>query len=291
MRTLLIANAALILASLALAHPPHRLDLMPMPSLIQLGVGQLPVDRSFSVAITGMRDARLERGVVRFVAELSGQTGMFLQQKPVGSANPTLLIHAVHGSGKAQKLSEDESYELVISQSGAKLAAANPLGILHGLQTFLQLVEITAKGFAVPVVTIKDQPRFAWRGLLIDVGRHFIPLDVLKRNLDGMAAVKMNVLHLHLSDDQGFRVESKRFPKLQELGSDGLYYTQDEIRDLVSYAHDRGIRVLPEFDTPGHSGSWFVGYPELASNPGPFTIEPGTIDSVTDPTREATYKF
>lgn len=263
---------------------------MPMPSFVQPGVGQLPVDRSFSVAVTGIRDARLERGVVRFVAELSRQTGMFLQ-RPTNSANPTLLIHAVHGSEKAQKLSEDESYELVINQSGAKLAAANPLGILHGLQTFLQLVEITAKGFAVPVVTIKDQPRFAWRGLLIDVGRHFIPLDVLKRNLDGMATVKMNVLHWHLYDNEGFRVESKRFPKLQEAGSDGLYYTQDEIREFVAYAHDRGIRVVPEFEMPGHSRSLFAGYPELASGPGPYTIEPGGADAVMDPTREETYKF
>ena len=291
MRTLLIANAALMLASLAVAQPQHGLNLMPMPSSAQAGVGQLPVDRSFSVAITGMRDARLEGAVVRFVAELSRQTGMFLQQKPVGSANPTLLIHAVHGSEKAQKLSEDESYELVIGQSDAKLTAPNPLGILHGLQTFLQLVEITAKGFAVPVVTIKDQPRFAWRGLLIDVGRHFIPLDVLKRNLDGMAAVKMNVLHWHLYDNEGFRVESKRFPKLQAAGSDGLYYTQDEIRGFVAYAHDRGIRVVPEFEMPGHSRSLFAGYPELASGPGPYSIEPGGADAVMDPTREETYKF
>src|ERR1700704_1177109 len=290
MRLLLIANAVLILASLALAQPLHRLDLMPMPSLVQPEVGQLPVERSFSVAITGMRDAGLERGVVRFVAELSRQTGMFLQ-RPTNSANPTLLIHAVHGSEKAQRLREDESYELVINQSGAKLTAPNPLGILHGLQTFLQLVEITANGFAVPVVTIKDQPRFAWRGLLIDVGRHFIPLDVLKRNLDGMAAGEMNVLHWHLYDNEGFRVESKRFPRLQEVGSDGLYYTQAEIREFVAYAHDRGIRVVPEFEMPGHSRSLFAGYPELASGPGPYRIEPGGADAVMDPTREETYKF
>src|SRR6202051_3441224 len=290
MRLLLIVSAALMLASLAMAQPQRRLNLMPMPSLIQLGVGQLPVDGSFSVAITGIRDARLERGVVRFVAELSRQTGMFMQ-RPTNLANPTLLIHAVHGSEKAQKRSQDESYELVISQSGAKLTAPNPLGILHGLQTFLQLVEITANGFAVPVVTIKDQPRFAWRGLLIDVGRHFIPLDVLKHNLEGMAAVKMNVLHWHLYDNEGFRIESKRFPKLQEAGSDGLYYTQDEIRELVAYAHDRGITVVPEFEMPGQSSSLFVGYPELASGPGPYTIEPGGADAVMDPTREETYKF
>ena len=291
MRTLLIASAALVLASLAVAQPQHGLNLMPMPSFVQSGVGQLPVDRSFSVAITGFRDATLERGVQRFVAELSRQTGMSLKQTPADSTNPTLLIRAVHGSERVQKLGEDESYELVINESGAKLTAPSPLGILHGLQTVLQLVETTANGFVVPVVTIKDQPRFAWRGMLIDVGRHFIPLDVLKRNLDGMAAVKMNVLHWHLYDNEGFRVESKRFPKLQEAGSDGLYYTQDEIRDFVAYAHDRGIRVVPEFEMPGHSRSLFAGYPELAAGPGTYKVEPGGVDAVMDPTREETYKF
>jgi len=291
MRPLLIASGLFLLASFAAAQPQRQLNLMPMPSMVQFGTGELPIDRSFSIAVTGFQDAALERGVQRFAAELSRQTGMLLKSRPFASAHPSLLIHAEHGREAVERLGEDESYELVINQSGAKLTAPNPLGVVHGLQTFLQLVETGANGFTVAAVTIKDQPRFAWRGLLIDVGRHFIPLDVLKRNLDGMAAVKMNVLHLHLSDDQGFRVESKRFPKLQELGSDGLYYTQDEIRDLVSYAHDRGIRVLPEFDTPGHSGSWFVGYPELASNPGPFKVDPEAPDSVTDPTREGTYKF
>src|SRR5467141_1875497 len=240
MRIRLIASAALLLASHAMAQPQHELNLM---------------------------------------------------RKPVDSPTPTLSIHAVYGRDRVQSLSEDESYELVISESGAKLTAPSPLGILHGLQTFLQLVETTPNGFAVPVVTIKDRPRFAWRGLLIDVGRHFIPLDVLKRNLEGMAAVKMNVLHWHLYDNEGFRVESKRFPKLQEAGSDGQYYTQAEIREFVAYAHDRGIRIVPEFEMPGHSRSLFAGYPELASGPGPYRIEPGGVDAVMDPTREETYKF
>jgi len=264
---------------------------MPMPSSVQLGSGQLPIDQTFSFAITGFRDAALEAGVQRFVAEVSRQTGMHFYNSSSHAANPTLLIRAEHGREKVQKVGEDESYELAVSEAGARLSAATPLGILRGLQTFLQLVETTGKGFAVPAVTIKDQPRFPWRGLLIDVSRHFIPLDVLKRNLDGMAAVKMNVLHWHLSDDQGFRVESKRFPKLHEMGSDGLYYPQAEIRDFIAYAHDRGIRVLPEFDIPGHSRSWFVGYPELASSPGPYKIDPAGPDSVMDPTQESTYKF
>ena len=291
MRTLLIVIGILLFAAFAAAQMQPQLNLMPMPSAVQPGTGQLLIDRTFSVSVTGFHDASLERGVDRFVSELSRQTGMSLNHDAVKVADPTLLIHAEHRREEVQKVGEDESYELRVEQSGAKLTAPNPLGILHGLQTFLQLLETTGKGFAVPAVTIKDEPRFAWRGLLIDVSRHFIPLDVLKRNLDGMAAVKMNVMHWHLSDDQGFRVESKQFPKLHEMGSEGLFYTQDEIREFLAYAHDRGIRVLPEFDIPGHSRSWFVGYPELASGPGPYALGGGGIDPIMDPTQESTYKF
>jgi hexosaminidase len=203
------------------------------------------------------------------------------------------VVHTDHASKEIQEFGEDESYSLEVTANGAKLNAANPLGVLRGLQTFLQLVEVSPNGFAAPAVTIQDQPRFAWRGLMIDVSRHFIPLDVLKRNLDGMEAVKMNVFHWHLSENQGFRVESRKFPKLHELGSDGLYYTQDEIRELVAYARDRGVRVVPEFDMPGHSTAWFVGYPELASGSGPYSIERkwGIFDPAMDPTSEKTYKF
>jgi hexosaminidase len=263
-----------------------------MPASVQVGTGQLPINQSFSVAVTGSRDASLESEVQRLVTQLSRQTGIPFRPKS-GSA-PTLQIHADHGRQAVQKLGEDESYELTVADSGAKLTAPTSLGVLRGLQTFLQLVQITPARFAVPAVTIKDQPRFPWRGTLIDVSRHFIPIDVLKRNIDGMAAVKMNVLHWHLSDDQGFRVESKVFPKLTGMGSDGMFYTQEEIRDFIAYAHDRGIRVMPEFDIPGHSRSWFLGYPELSSGTGPYTLEGGAapyIDPIMDPTQEATYKF
>jgi hexosaminidase len=164
---------------------------------------------------------------------------------------------------------------------------------MHGLETLQQLIKSDATGYFVPAVTIRDTPRFRWRGLMIDCGRHFIPVDILKRTLDGMAAVKLNVFHWHLSEDQGFRIESKAFPKLAELGSDGLFYTQEQAREIVTYARDRGIRVVPEFDMPGHTGAWFVGYPDLASGPGPFHIERefGVFDPVMDATRESTYKF
>src|SRR6266567_3922027 len=276
-----------LLVSFAPAQTQPQLNLMPLPANVQPGSGQLTINQSFSVAVSGSHDASLDREIQRFVSQLSRQTGIPFRTK--SGTPPTLQVHAEHGREAVQRLSEDESYELTVADSCAKLTAPTTLGVLRGLQTFLQLVQITPSGFAAPAVTIKDQPRFPWRGLLIDVSRHFIPIEVLKRNLDGMAAVKMNVLHWHLSDDQGFRVESKRFSKLTGMGSDGLFYTQAEIRDLIAYAHDRGIRVMPEFDIPGHSRSWVIGYPELASGPGPYTLEDG--DPILDPTRDSTYKF
>lgn len=287
---LLSISFLLLLSRVAITQTAPQLNVMPMPANVQLGSGQLPIDQSFSVAVSGHHEALVDKAVQRFVAHLSKETGMLPVTAPE-KKSPTLSVEVERGSGSTERLGEDESYQLQVTPSSATLSAPNPLGVLHGLQTFLQLVETGAKGFYVPAVTINDQPRFAWRGLLIDVGRHYIPVDVLKRNIDGMAAVKLNVLHLHLSDDQGFRVESKRYPKLQEMGSDGLYYTQAEIRDLIAYAADRGIRIMPEFDMPAHSLSWFVGYPELASTPGTYKIDPATPYTVMDPTKEGTYKF
>jgi hexosaminidase len=289
MRTSLLAVLILLMASVAAAQSQTQLNLMPMPAGVELGSGQLVIPQSFAVANTGAHDGSLDGAVQRFLTQLSRQTGIPFRPKP--GSTPTLEIHADHGREAVQKLGEDESYELTVRDAGAKLTAPTTLGILRGLQTFLQLVEITPAGFAAPAVTIKDQPRFAWRGLLIDVSRHFIPIEVLKRNIDGMAAVKMNVLHWHLSDDQGFRAESKKFPKLTGMGSDNMFYTQAEIREFIAYAHDRGIRVMPEFDIPGHSRSWFLGYPELSAGSGPYTPEGGGIDPIMDPTRESTYKF
>ena len=149
------------------------------------------------------------------------------------------------------------------------------------------------RGISCLLSEIQDQPRFPWRGLMIDIARHYQPPEVLKRNLDAMAAVKLNVFHWHLTEDQGFRVESKKFPKLHTMGSDGFFYTQDQVREIIAYAAERGIRVIPEFDIPGHATSWLVGHPELGSAPGPYKIERGAgiFEPALDPTRDQTYKF
>ncbi|MGZ4733388.1 MAG: beta-N-acetylhexosaminidase [Terriglobales bacterium] len=288
--------AAVMLCAIftSVAEAQQSLSLMPLPKKVQTGNGRLLIDRNFSVSISGHHEARLDRAVEIFLGQLRQQTGMPpIDMKVADSPSATLVIQAAGGTKLVQELGEDESYKLDISDSGAKLNAPTTLGVMRGLETFLQLVRTSSEGFAVPAVSIEDSPRFPWRGLMIDAGRHFIPLDVLKRNLDGMAAVKLNVFHWHLSENQGFRIESKKFPKLQEMGSDGLYYTQAEVRDLIAYARERGIRVVPEFDMPGHSTAWFVGYPELASGPGPYQIERqwGVFDPAMDPTKEETYKF
>ena len=275
------------------AQTSPTLNLVPWPASVQTGTGALKIDRSFRVTFTGYTEPRLDRAGQRLMEQLRRQTGLLFSNKDGAAAGAALVVHTDKASKPIQELGEDESYSLEITPEGAKLNAANPLGVLRGFQTFLQLVDVSTNGFVAPVITIKDQPRFAWRGLLIDSSRHFTPVDVLKRNLDGMEAVKMNVFHWHISDNQGFRAESKKFPKLTGLGSNGQFYSQDEIKDLIAYARDRGIRIVPEFDMPGHSTSWFVGYPEIASGPGPFNIDEewGVLDPAMDPTNEKTYKF
>ncbi|MGC2830896.1 MAG: family 20 glycosylhydrolase [Candidatus Acidiferrum sp.] len=289
----LLLLGALTMSPLASPQEQHLLYLMPVPSSVQIGAGALPVDSSFTVGFTGYTEPRLDRAAQRFLGRLSEETGIPIAGRAIAGSKAVLVIHTDHASKEIQELGEDESYVLEVSATGAKLSAPTPLGAMHGLQTFLQLVNVSPDGFGAPAVTINDKPRFPWRGLMIDSARHFASLDVIKRNIDGLEAVKMNVFHWHLSDNQGFRVESKKFPKLQEMGSDGFYYTQDEVRDLIAYARDRGIRVVPEFDVPGHSTAWFVGYPELASAPGPYEIERkwGVFDPAFDPTNEKTYKF
>jgi hexosaminidase len=268
--------------------------LMPEPSSLAVESGAFHIDTSITVGFTAVHDSMLEEAATRALTQLENTTGLVLNKSFAADPATASFQIQVDQPGKSiQSLDDDESYTLNVRQGKIVLQAPNDLGALHGLQTWLQLVEQEPTGYVIPAVTIADTPRFRWRGLMIDVGRHFQPVPVILRTLDAMASVKLNVFHWHLTDDQGFRVESLRFPKLHTLGSDHLYYTQSQIRDVVAYAHARGIRVVPEFDIPGHATSWFVGYPELASGPGPYQVEHtfGIKDPAMDPTRESTYKF
>ena len=310
----LLAGTALCFANSRLARgenvpaPESRNLLMPQPASLTTQPGQLLLNSSLKVkaSAAGAQSGRLDRAAARAMQQLHEKTGIAFAASDTtsaadspdpaaseGAAAQQLLVEA-QGEGQAiQTLEEDESYTLTVTPSGAKIEAATVAGAMHGLQTMLQLVQPDAKGYVLPLVTIKDAPRFRWRGLMIDCVRHFEPVEVLKRNLDGMAAVKMNVFHWHLTDDQGFRIQSQRFPALTAKGSDGLFYTQQDAREIIAYARDRGIRVIPEFEMPGHSTAWLVAYPELSSGKPPTGIrrEFGISTEALDPTREETYTF
>jgi len=301
MVAVLLASLVGLSRALSQAAPPPSPaprfvnTLMPQPAQLSAKEGQLTLTASFAATTDHYRDARLDAALARTLDGLRTQTGIAIPASPPPASMASGgLVVSVDGPGESiQSVEEDESYSLEVTASGARLQAATVVGAMRGLETLEQLVQSDQTGYFVPAVSIRDTPRFHWRGLMIDCGRHFMPLEVIKRSLDGMAAVKLNVFHWHLSEDQGFRMESRTFPKLTGLGSDGLFYTQEQAREIVAYARDRGIRVVPEFDIPGHSSAWFVGYPDLASAPGPFHIERefGVFDPVMDPTRESTYKF
>ena len=271
------------------AESAPTLSLMPVPASLSIAPGRMPIDSTFSVSTPSFSDERLKGAIGRMLWRLESRTGLVFSP-----SNPGKFVVDVASAGmKVQGIEEDESYTLETTSQRAVLKAPTVVGALRGLETFLQLVDADSAGFGLPLVQITDRPRFPWRGLLLDVSRHWQPVSAIERTLDAMSVVKLNVFHWHLSDDQGFRVESLRFPRLHEMGSDGLYYRQAEIREIVAYAHDRGIRVLPEFDMPSHANAWFIGYPELASLPGPYaSIHEYAVTTVNfDPSRERTYRF
>jgi hexosaminidase len=271
-----------------------RRNLMPVPASVNWREGRLPVTKSFAVAVRGQTDERLKKYIFRVMRRLEGRTLLELPRELFNNTDGApLLIETSSTGNPIPRLGDDESYTLEINANQAKITAPTTVGAMRGLETFLQLLEGDRDGFYFPAVSISDRPRFPWRGLMIDSARHFQPMEVLKRNLDAMAAVKLNVLHWHLTEDQGFRVESRRFPELHLMGSDGDFYTQSQIREIIQYAAERGIRVMPEFDMPGHATSWLVSHPEIGSAPGPYKIErrPGIFDPTMDPTNEKTYKL
>jgi hexosaminidase len=288
-----MAAVALMAHGVGLAQDGFHNVLMPKPAALTVGSGALPLDSTLAVVPTG--DTRLDAAVARAVRRLEKATG--LPHEGTGNTvvvGKTKLTLKVAGPGAAvQGLDEDESYKLIVSPSGVEIDAATDVGAMHALETMIQLIQPSGTGYVLPAVTIDDKPRFAWRGLMIDCGRHFEPIAVIERTLDGMAAVKLNVFHWHLTEDQGFRMESKLYPKLTGLGSDGLFYTQDQAREVVAYARARGIRVVPEFEMPGHSQAWLYAYPEYASGTNPTGIrrEFGVSNFAIDPTRDETYVF
>ncbi|WP_329228299.1 beta-N-acetylhexosaminidase [Streptomyces canus] len=261
-------------------------SLIPAPSSVG-GPGGRPFVLDEDTEIEAGRDAA---GVARWLRSTVGAaTGLPLE--PYASGGSRILLRIA--PALADELGSPEAYRLTVDEHAVVIDGAGREGLFYGAQTFRQLLGPAAfrrapvtseRAWEVPPVTISDAPRFRWRGLMLDVARHFMPKDGVLRYLDLMAAHKLNVFHFHLTDDQGWRVEIKRYPRLTEVGSwrartkfghrasplweekpHGGYYTQDDIREIVAYAAERHITVVPEIDVPGHSQAAITAYPELGN--------------------------
>ena len=195
----------------------------------------------------------------------------------------------------------DEGYDLSITSNGLTICANQPAGLFYGIQTLRQLIGTSQNGaLSLPALSITDSPRFTWRGAMLDVARHFFSVDDIKRYIDLISHYKINRLHLHLTDDQGWRIEIKSWPKLTEIGAQtqvngggGGFYTQEQYKEVVEYAKNRYVLIIPEIDTPGHTNAALASYPELNASeeaPDPYEgIEVGF--SSLSINMEVTYRF
>ena len=304
-----------------LARPADEvLALVPQPVSVERHAGRFTLDASTQL-VCDPGDIGARSAAAAFVIAARTSTAFKLPVADLAGEAPANSIAFTH-KGSDAKLGL-EGYTLEVSDSGALVRANGPAGFLHGAETLLQLFppELFARepqsgvAWSAPGVTIRDQPRFAWRGLLLDVSRHFMTKDEVKRILDQMALHKLNVLHWHLVDDHGWRIEIKAYPKLTQIGAwrgaigfgldpkastaydkDGRYggfYTQDEIREVVAYAAARQITVVPEIEMPGHSTAALAAYPQFSCSGGPFDVNvpAGVSKGIYCPGNEATYAF
>jgi hexosaminidase len=260
--------------------------LMPLPRSVEFGDGWLPVNGAFQIEWRGYRSDLLDRAVSRFQNGVARRTGL-----DVGRSGAAQLRIDCRGEDKGYlTIDAREHYSVAVKDDGVVLTADGPAGVLRGLATLRQSIANVPEGFAIPAIMIDDAPRFVWRGVMIDVARHFYSLPTLKRQIDAMELVKLNVLHLHLSDNEGFRVESQLYPKLHE-GSSPDFHSQADIGDLVAYAADRGVRIVPEFDVPGHSLAMLRAYPEFASGAVENRDYFSAMGSALNPASPDTYAF
>ena len=268
----------------------HALDqLMPMPVVVKPSEGTLVLTDLSADAPT----PRLHAALSRLLGRLENAGGPKLPIVEEGQGTHFLIgVQAVVSTYPMPDM--DESYRLSIAADGVCLTAQSEVGALRGLQTLLQLFDCVEGSWRLPCCEIEDRPRFSWRGMLLDTSRHFMQKEHVLRLLDCMEVAKLNVLHFHLANDQGFRMECETFPKLHEEGSEGAYYTKEDMAEIIAFAADRGIRVVPEFCLPGHAVSWQVAYPELSASDDPPTRigeTRGTFSIPIDPSREETYAF
>jgi hexosaminidase len=284
---------ACLLCSVWTNAQSEQLPLMPYPQVVERQQGQLVLGETLNFAVAGKKTAAINKAVNALEDRIQRQTGTVVRLKKTTAAKAQLLIRVEDTQPISNHIDDwNESYQLNISANKIELTAAQLMGMQRGLETLLQLMG-TGQRIQLPLVFINDHPRFKWRGLLLDTSRHFFSVATIKRQIDAMASAKYNIFHWHLTDDQGWRLESKKYPKLHKLASDSEYYTRRQIREVVAYARARGIQVLPEIDMPGHASAIAVAYPELMSAPGPYAMEYrwGVHKPTLNPANENVYKF
>ncbi len=306
----------------------QKINIIPQPAEVKLGTGEFVITPATSIVVTGT-DPEVKRIAGMLNQELKRAAGYELKMASAPGKNAIhfKLVPEV-GLGK-------EGYRLKVGYEEIEVVANQPAGLFYGLQSMLQLLpfQIESKSlvtnikWSIPVVEIKDVPRFGWRGQMIDVSRHFFTKKEVMEMIDDMAKYKYNLMHFHLTDDQGWRIEIKSYPKLTEVGAwnvkkegrfggftppaaneprdYGGFYTQEDIKELVKYAKDRYVDILPEIDVPGHSMAAVASYPELSGTPGNYVVNSGDgfmdwhgngkftarIDNTLNPASEKVYTF
>ncbi|MBC7872840.1 MAG: family 20 glycosylhydrolase [Ferruginibacter sp.] len=320
---------------IATAHAQHRAGrwnntLIPQPVSLVTGQGYLELPHSLFIITP--KNAAVKKIATDLAVQLSTTANVVKVKEGTVAGNKSIFL-----SLTADKSIAKEGYRLKVTANGINITANEPAGIFYGVQTLLQLLpeEVEQHGTSksitrwfVPVVTIEDHPRFGWRGLMLDVSRHFFTVAQVKEYIDQMVKYKFNLLHLHLTDDQGWRIQIKSLPKLTEIGawrvertgtfgtlskpkpgepaSYGGFYTHEDIKELVNYAADRFVNILPEIDIPGHSLAAVASYPELSCTPGEYYVSPGDrfmiwpgggqhfyglVDNTLCPANEKVYEF
>ena len=281
LRTLLLALACVCVALVQAASP---LSLIPLPASVQQGSGQFTFPAKVQLCVPSYTGDSVKAVAKRWAGNFTKSTGIKVSVGKKANAAIQLRLN----SGLAP-----EAYDLQVTRDRIVIEAARPAGFFYALQTLNQLLPSRAvmagvkatdvQAWTLPVVAIKDHPRFEWRGFMLDEGRHFYGKEEIKKLLDVMAAYKLNRFHWHLTEDQGWRIEIKKYPRLTEVGAwrnskvlgwgevkpDGQryggYYTQKDAREIVRYAQERFIEIVPEVDIPGHSQAAVAAYPEFLS--------------------------
>ena len=273
--------------------------IIPKPLMMQVHSGYFTLNNSTAVTSSSTQ-ADVKQTIQWFTDKIATSTGYHLSNHQSSKNEISLVLNK-----KADTSLHDEGYTLNVSPSKVTIVANKPAGLFYGLQTVLQLLppqiasvsQVKNVNWTIPDVSIKDVPRFGWRGLMLDVSRHFFTKKEVEEYIDQMARYKYNTLHLHLADDQGWRIEIKSLPELTKVGAwrvkrtgrwgtflpalageptpDGGFYTQEDMKEIIKYAQDRFISILPEIDVPAHSLALIASYPNLSCTQLPYSVNAG----------------